>query len=304
MKCSMTTIAALVVAAFAGGLAFGQTDHGSLARQSSSEKGKSKRPRKWLPIATADPDRLHETSGIVASRKHPGVFWTHGDSGNDPKLIAIDIDGKVLSEVTVNGAPNTDWEDICVDNDGNLYIGDIGNNHAMFPARYVYRIPEPDPKNPPTDGVSSTARWRYKYPDDRRFDSESLFCDGESLYVIANLPPTAAVIYKLTEVGKGRTQLDVVAKPGLPFPTCADLSSDGSQFVMANYSTARIYDFQKFDDGTLSLSNPRTVRFPTGEGAIESVCFDGTDVIAMSESGKLYRLTQEDFKAQVQFARP
>ncbi len=283
---------------------WGQSENGSTPADSDVTRSEPNAPRKWIPNATADATRLHETSGIVASRQYPGVFWTHGDSGNDPKLIAIDVEGRVLAEVMVSKAPNTDWEDICIDDQGNLYVGDIGNNHAMFPARYVYKIPEPDPHNPPTEAITASKRWRFKYLDKERFDCEALFWDGQSLYVMANLIPTKAVVYRLTEFRDGQMRLDQVADPRLAFPTGADVSSDGKHLVVSSYSAINVLEFERGDDSLITLSNKRTVRYPLKKGAIESVCFFGNDVIAMSEKGDLYRLTPEDFSEQVQFSEP
>src|SRR4051812_47593093 len=39
-----------------------------------------------------------ESSGVIASRKHSGVFWTHCDSGNDASIYAITREGKFLAE--------------------------------------------------------------------------------------------------------------------------------------------------------------------------------------------------------------
>ena len=41
---------------------------------------------------------INEASGIVASRKNPGVLWTHNDSGNDAKIYAISTSGETLGE--------------------------------------------------------------------------------------------------------------------------------------------------------------------------------------------------------------
>ena len=32
------------------------------------------------------PDELRESSGLGISRTRPGVFWTHNDSGDRPRL--------------------------------------------------------------------------------------------------------------------------------------------------------------------------------------------------------------------------
>ncbi|MFO0950915.1 MAG: hypothetical protein U0835_07120 [Isosphaeraceae bacterium] len=68
----------------------------------------------------------------MASRRHPGVFWVHNDSGNPPRLFAVRVDGSLIREYAVQ-APNVDWEDIAVDDEGHLYLGDIGNNDARLP---------------------------------------------------------------------------------------------------------------------------------------------------------------------------
>ena len=68
-----------------------------------------------------------EASGIVKSRRHPGIFWVHNDSGNPPLLFAIRADGQIVRQFRLD-VPNIDWEDIAIDDQGHLYVGDIGNN--------------------------------------------------------------------------------------------------------------------------------------------------------------------------------
>src|SRR5206468_8997829 len=88
---------------------------------------------------------IREVSGIVASRRHPGVFWVHNDSGNAAALFAVRRDGSLVREYAVK-APSLDWEDIAVDDAGHLYLGDIGNNAGLLPIRTIYEIDEPDPE--------------------------------------------------------------------------------------------------------------------------------------------------------------
>jgi hypothetical protein len=79
------------------------------------------------------PEGLSESSGLAESRIRPGVYWTHNDSGHDSDLFAVDPDGQLIDQVTVQGATNRDWEDIasgrCPEDSGNcLYIADTGDN--------------------------------------------------------------------------------------------------------------------------------------------------------------------------------
>src|SRR5215208_2267685 len=99
-------------------------------------------------LGVIDYKSCSESSGVVASRKHPGVFWTHCDSGNDASIYAITREGKFLGEYQLN-EKNDDWEDIATDDDGHLFIGDIGNNGGRHNQIHVYRVDEPDPARIP-----------------------------------------------------------------------------------------------------------------------------------------------------------
>ena len=93
-------------------------------------------------------EEIVEASGIAASRKNPGVLWTHNDSGGKSNLFAFDSTGKNLGHYLIAGIQKRDWEDIAV-GPGSieckkyLYIGDIGDNSLTYTKKYIYRIPEP-----------------------------------------------------------------------------------------------------------------------------------------------------------------
>src|SRR4051812_4038205 len=128
-----------------------------------------------------------ESSGVIASRKHPGVYWTHCDSGNDPSIYAITREGKFIAEYRLN-VKNNDWEDISIDDEGHLYIGDIGNNGGKHKEIHVHRLDEPDPTGSPPPGGIGNAKvnktWKISYPD-TPFDAESLFIYKDQGYIIS-----------------------------------------------------------------------------------------------------------------------
>src|SRR4051794_35914104 len=95
-------------------------------------------------VGHIDAPEIPESSGIVASRKYPGVFWTQNDSGNPAEVFALAHDGKMIGKFSI-AAKNIDWEDIAIDDDGHLYLADIGNNSCNRTEVQVYRIAEPDP---------------------------------------------------------------------------------------------------------------------------------------------------------------
>src|SRR5579871_523899 len=57
---------------------------------------------------------IPEASGLVASPDNPGVFWTENDSGNPNSIFALDSTGALLGTYFLDGAVNTDWEEISV----------------------------------------------------------------------------------------------------------------------------------------------------------------------------------------------
>jgi hypothetical protein len=96
------------------------------------------------------PEDLRESSGIAESRRHPGVYWSHNDSGRKPEVFAVATDGRLLGKARVTGAKNNDWEDIaaapCPEGSGDcLYLADTGNNDKDRKHVSLWVIPEPEP---------------------------------------------------------------------------------------------------------------------------------------------------------------
>ena len=88
------------------------------------------------------PSSLAENSGMLISNSNR--IWLHNDSGDSAKLYLIDTLGTILRTVLVQNVIATDWEDITQDNQGNVYIGDFGNNLNNRQNLRFYKIPHPD----------------------------------------------------------------------------------------------------------------------------------------------------------------
>jgi hypothetical protein len=134
-------------------------------------------------IGTIRVDAVAESSGIIASGRNAGIYWTHNDSKNAPILYAIKSDGTLVREYRV-AATHTDWEDISTDGEGNLYIANIGNNNAERDYAEVHRVPEPDfaedgkargkktkEQRKNTRRAKPEQTWRLRYPD-KPFNAE------------------------------------------------------------------------------------------------------------------------------------
>src|SRR5262245_5258310 len=94
--------------------------------------------------AAALPD-LPEASGLAVSRRHPGIIWSHNDSGNDTVLFALDSSGQVRGRVRVP-IEMRDWEDVSAGRcpaGSCLYLADIGDNRQVRRQIRIVRVPEP-----------------------------------------------------------------------------------------------------------------------------------------------------------------
>ena len=98
-------------------------------------------------LATVRIAGLTESSGLAASQRYAGVFWTIND-GPEPRLYAIDRAGASRARVRVARAAVLDWEALSlgpgrVAGRSYLYIGDIGDNQHQRKSVQVYRWRSP-----------------------------------------------------------------------------------------------------------------------------------------------------------------
>ncbi|MGA4841209.1 WD40 repeat domain-containing protein [Streptomyces sp. G45] len=117
--------------------------------------------------------RITESSGLVASRAHPGVYWTHNDQDKGAYLYAVDSrTGEIVARITMTGVGTPrDVEAISIGPDGDLYVGDIGDNfHGKWSFVWVYKLPEPKTLK---DQTVRATQYVVKYDDGPR-DAEAL----------------------------------------------------------------------------------------------------------------------------------
>lgn len=240
------------------------------------------------------PEILRESSGVAASRRRPGVLWTHNDSGHPAVLFAIDSTGQIIDQVRVEGARNRDWEDIAIGpcpSGECLYLADTGDNLLRYADAAIYRVAEPAPG----DSVTGPAeRFPLRYPDGPR-DVEALYIlpDG-TLYLVSKgrqhpielfrypppLTPDKPIVLQ---------EIQRLSDRGVAIPyqvTGADATPDGRWVAIRTYSAILLYRPQP--DGTLLPALPppglilQELLEPQGEGI--TLRSDGT-IFLTSEAG-------------------
>lgn len=205
-------------------------------------------------IATLKDRSITESSGVIASRVTPGVYWTHNDDGG-PFIYAFNASGASVGVFRVTGAGAYDWEDIAIGpgpepGKSYLYIGDIGDNSTARSEIIVYRVAEP--ALDPTSAKLSKARpgttepaeaIRLRYPDGK-FDSETLLVHpvNGNIYVVTKVPFVNPVVYEVAApVTPGKVitmrRIGEIRVPSLfgGFLTGGSVSPDGRRVVFCDY---------------------------------------------------------------------
>jgi len=236
-------------------------------------------------VVTIGDSRITESSGLAASARHPGVFWTHNDSGGKAQLFAVGPDGKVKATVTLAGAQAVDWEAMALGKDESgapaLYIGDIGDNNMKRKDAAIYRIPEPEVLR---DTTITPTRYPIAYDGGPR-DAEALLVHPVTgQVVIASKSLFGAGLYtgQLRE-GVVTTFTRIADAPSLV--TDGAYAPDGSRFILRGYFTADMF----------SAPGTRTGRVDTPwqkQGETVTFSRDGASVVFGSEgkNSELWRV--------------
>lgn len=94
-----------------------------------------------LTIVASLPASLEEISGIETIPQSD-LIWAVSDSHNSASLFGFNPKTQNIEEtINLNGIKNKDWEDMAVDSEGNLYIGDFGNNTNKRKQLAIYKVP-------------------------------------------------------------------------------------------------------------------------------------------------------------------
>jgi len=240
--------------------------------------------------------RITESSGIVASQRYPGVFWTHNDGGGRKRqvLYGIDREGKSLAGFNIEGADIIDWEDIGLDNAGHLYVGDIGNNDFTREEIAVYEIDEPDPKSSQTP-IKVSHHWKLHYPK-HPFDSEALFIWKSHGYIISKVSNNKnAEIFRFSLADTGDPIiLDKVAQLPVESPvTGADISLDGRRLALVCHAGAYIFEVNG-KVGHADEALYRRAKFKNDY--IEGCCFVSEGLLATAESREILLFYEAAFE--------
>ncbi|MFV8333896.1 hypothetical protein ACNQGK_12165 [Flavobacterium sp. GSP14] len=214
------------------------------------------------------PKKLKEVSGIIYLDSS-NLLWVLEDSGNENEIYGLNFEnGTIEKTLTIANTGNIDWEDITKDKDGNLYVGDFGNNDNERKDLCIYKI---DKKSLTTKSTIPAYKVSFAYPEQKDFPPKKteMFYDVEGFFEFKNNFylftknrskgfDGTAFLYKIPNTA-GFHQAVLMGE----FKTCdnynhcaitaATIAPDDSKFVILTHD--RIFLFENFEgdnflDGT------------------------------------------------------
>ena len=288
------------------------------------------RERVLVPLDTLKAPGLGESSGLVLSRRLPGVFWSHNDSGDEARLFALDSTGASIrppwteadTGLRVLEAANHDWEDLALGDAGNLILADVGNNSNARRDLCLYVVPEPDPRR--LEAARPVTRILVAWPDQTEFPAPDMNRDCEAIFFargavhfltkhrtdrltrLYRLDPPAGVagdphrpwheafrpgrVHALTYLGEA--DVGGLREDVAGLVTAADADLDGGRLVLLTYTGLFLVENPPEGEGlrTGNLLAGRWSWLPLAAGQCEAVALDGDRVWITNEQRGLHQV--------------
>jgi len=265
-------------------------------------------------VAWIEHKALSEISGLAASTLLSDRLWAINDSNNPASIYAINVNGNVEGQYSIDNAQNYDWEALAsfrLNNMPYLLIADIGDNRAQRDHYTLYIVPEPDDIARRVD-LQQTIQmaWTitYQYEDGPQ-DAESIAVDALNnkifvlnkrtvpvrLYELPLMPNkpksvslTAKKITQITNIMQPRLANIFTGNATQPFGglvTDMSISPNQQSAVILTYSRAYLLHRNPAEDWATAFSRaPEIIDFPLLQQA-EAItyAFDGKSIYITSE---------------------
>jgi hypothetical protein len=198
-------------------------------------------------------EKLPEASGLASSVANPGSMWVINDSGNPAEVHLIDTTARVTLTCRLS-VKNRDWEEVAVgpgpiNGKTYVYVGDIGDNNAIYDTKYIYLFEE-QTADQPIKNVSLADTLIIRLSDGKR-DTEAMLIDPitKDLYIISKREDSVGV-YKVPQpYTKEVMTAQKVAKIPYYQIVAGSFSPDGTEILLKDYD--HVYYWRRSKDEPL-----------------------------------------------------
>lgn len=261
-----------------------------------------------IEVVTALPNEIKESSACEIS-KASDLVWTIEDQGNENLLFGFNKNGELIRKIRITNVENIDWEDLSSDDQGNLYIGDFGNNDNERQNLAIYKINAADLNK---EEAEASEIVQFYYPEqkdfppkkkDKVFDVESFLVFNNQFYLFTKNRSSdfdgTTSIYRV----ENNSQTKLPAKKLSEFVTCdnfnhcavtsAAISPDKKKVALL--SSDKVWIFTDFKGDDFFSGNTKTIELENFTQK-EGLCFETNESVLITDEAEkkgesfLYRL--------------
>ncbi len=196
------------------------------------------------------PNTMEEISGITFTEN---LIFSIQDSGNSTAIFTFTALGEFVNETKVEAIENIDWEAITSDSNGNLYIGDFGNNANDRKDLAIYKL-KASTHNKVSEKITFYYPEQTDFPAKKReklYDCEAFIYYQNAFYLFTKNRSKGfdgtTLLYKIPAI-KGNHPAQLMGK----FKTCSNynscvvtdaaISPDGKQLVLLGHDRIWLID--------------------------------------------------------------
>lgn len=248
-------------------------------------------------IVSSLPGIIKEASACEISKASP-LIWTIEDNHNRNVLFGFNEKGQLIKEITITNVENNDWEDLTSDDEGNIYIGDFGNNDNERQNLAIYKINASDLNKNEAKAESIV---QFYYPEqtefpakkkNRIFDVESFFILNNKFYLFTKNRSSkfdgTTVLYEVENNPSERLPAKMISS----FVTCgefnhcavtsADISPNKDK--VAILSSDKVWIFTNWKGNNFFSGNVEKIEL-NHHTQKEGLCFKDENTIIMTDEG-------------------
>lgn len=221
-----------------------------------------------LQVVASNPSNLKEISA-AETLPDSDLLWVIEDAGNDNHVYGLDKKGNLKKDIIIQNSENIDWEDLTSDKDGNLYIGDFGNNSGKRENFTIYKV------NHPENSIKEAKAERidFKLPKNLKSKNfEAFFVYNDFFYLFSKESKKNVLLKVPNVVGSHAAELvsEFNLKGKNNLITSADISEDGNTVILLNHD--KVWKLTKFTSDNFLNGTLETLPFEYSS-QMEGACF-------------------------------
>lgn len=234
-----------------------------------------------LPLGLEEASAVEMITGL-------NLLWTIEDAGNDNYIFGFNTEGDMVKRIKISNAKNRDWEDLTSDNDGNLYIGDFGNNSKKHDHFTIYKVSDFESNETHAERIEFDLPKKVK-PE----DFEAFFLLNGYFYIFSKENKSSILLKVPNAIGEHTAELvtDFNLDGKHHKITSADISKDGKTIVLLNHD--KLWKITDFEGDNFFKGHVEELKFEHNSQK-EGICFKNTQTVYItdeknkSEGGNLY----------------